>query len=280
MFRGVTFNKQTCKSEDDALIFDTFLNGVSGKVRGCGITFDSENIYISVGYFMTAGRLVNIYGQEILTPKPVETGTQYNRLVFTIDLSKDNTISEFKQGYFEFLSSYNEYPTLTQEDLFNGGYVYQIPIAKFELTVDGIGSFIEEMESVNLNEIFQTMREDLSLYRAQFDDMFNHYTEDFVAFFNEQKIEILKMIQELEDKNFVTVASFGYEIDRVQFGLENKTTVFNSDGSIVETADTYTKTTVFNSDGSISETKVDNLGVVKAKKTVFNSDGSISETVI
>ena len=207
-FRGITFNKQTCKSEDDALIFHTFLNGCVGKVLGCSVTYDENNVYMGAGYFMTYGRFVNVVGTEILTPTPIEVGNQYNRLVFTIDLSKENTASEFKQGYFEFLTSYDAYPSLTREDLFNGGLVYQIPIAKFMLSVNGISSFVEEMGSVNISEVWTTLTEDLESYRDQYDEYFTEQKREFTDFFNTQEQTILQMIADLQDQNFVTNTVF------------------------------------------------------------------------
>lgn len=66
-------------------------------------------------------------------------------------------------------------------------------------------------------------------------------------------------------------------------GLEAKSTVFNSNGSIVETSDSEVVTTSFNADGSITEQHQYKEGdvVVKTvnKTTTFNADGSISETV-
>ena len=62
-------------------------------------------------------------------------------------------------------------------------------------------------------------------------------------------------------------------------GFGGKTTVFNPDGSIVETnAAGHTLTTVFNADGSVTETFVGEYTLVKT--TTFNEDGTISEVVI
>ena len=64
---------------------------------------------------------------------------------------------------------------------------------------------------------------------------------------------------------------------------ENTKTVFNSDGSISVTSDSYTKTTVFNSDGSITDVvdTTDNNGKKQkiTQNTIFNSDGSIDNKV-
>jgi hypothetical protein len=56
-------------------------------------------------------------------------------------------------------------------------------------------------------------------------------------------------------------------------------TVFNSDGTIVETyLNGMTKTTTFNSDESITE--VYSAPINKTKTITFNSDGSITEVAI
>lgn len=239
-YRGVTFNKQACKSEDDALIFHTFLNGCVGKVRGCDVTYDDTTVYIAPGYFMTYGRLVNVYGTEILTPEAIPTGTQFNCLVFTIDLSKENTAQIFKQGYFEFLSSYDGYPTVTQEDLFNGGNVYQIPIARFELTVNGIGKFKEEMGSVNINEVWKTLNQDLGQYREQFDEYFTEYRREFLDFFNTQEQVILEMIADLQEKDFVTNKVYDQKMESFNdmlFNGEVSVGLCDSDGEALATDD-------------------------------------------
>lgn len=61
-------------------------------------------------------------------------------------------------------------------------------------------------------------------------------------------------------------------------GFVAATTVFNTDGSIVETnSKGETLTTVFNANGSITETFRGAYTITKT--TTFNSDGSISEVI-
>lgn len=62
-------------------------------------------------------------------------------------------------------------------------------------------------------------------------------------------------------------------------GMDAVRTVFNSDGSIVQTYSTGTLTTVFNEDGSITQTFVGGSGFSISKTTTFNSDGSITESI-
>ena len=61
-------------------------------------------------------------------------------------------------------------------------------------------------------------------------------------------------------------------------GLQNKTTVFNEDGSIVETTVDTVTTTVFHDDGHITETIVKGDTTV-VRSTYFDADGTIREVI-
>lgn len=150
--RGITFSKQAVSSSDDAHIYKVLLNGKDGRTKGCKITHGTDDIYVSEGYFFAANRLISIYATEIIGTPVVSSGTYYCRLVFEIDLSKINSNTEFKQGAFKIISNTTDYPVLTQEDLENGGNVYQMPFAKFTKNISGIGSFVSELESIGINE--------------------------------------------------------------------------------------------------------------------------------
>lgn len=61
-------------------------------------------------------------------------------------------------------------------------------------------------------------------------------------------------------------------------GFESVKTVFNSDGSIIETNSAgHTLTTTFSTDGSILEKFVGKKTITKT--TIFNQDGSIEEVI-
>lgn len=146
--RGITFSRQSVSSNDDAHIYNLMLGGRNGRTSGCEMTFGTDDIYIASGYFFAASRLVNISSTETIATPVVSSGTRYCRLVFEVDLAKTNTDSEFAQGYFKILESSTDYPSITQEDLNNGGNVYQLPFARFTKTVAGIGSFKSELTSI------------------------------------------------------------------------------------------------------------------------------------
>ncbi|MDD2954359.1 MAG: hypothetical protein PHC95_14615, partial [Parabacteroides sp.] len=79
---------------------------------------------------MAQGRLLNIYGAHTVAIPVVETGDQYVQLVYEIDLSKTNTVTNFQQGAFKLLTSFDGWQSYTQQDLFDGGYIYQIPFCR------------------------------------------------------------------------------------------------------------------------------------------------------
>ena len=155
--RGITYSKQTVSSNDDSHIYKLLLNGREGATKGCTITYGKDDIYIAEGYFFIANRLTEIPSMETVTTPIVSVGTKYCRLVFEIDLSKTNTNASFEQGYFKILSSDSTYPEIIQEDLENGGNVYQMPFAKFTKSIDGIANFVSEMKRIESTDKEKTI---------------------------------------------------------------------------------------------------------------------------
>lgn len=155
--RGITFSKQSVSSNDDAHINRILLSGGDGVTRGCKMTHGTDDIFISEGYFLIAGRLVEIPSSETVSTPVISSGTSYCRLVFEIDLSKSNTNTEFLQGAFKVTKSTTGTPVLTQEDLENGGNVYQLPFAKFTKTASGIQNFVSELKTIGSVEGNQTI---------------------------------------------------------------------------------------------------------------------------
>lgn len=155
--RGITFPKQTVTSNDDAHINQILLAGKKGKTKGCNMTFGKDDIYISEGYFFAANRLIQIPSTETIATPVIATGTTYCRVVFELDMRKINTNLEFNQGYFKVLSSTLNYPDVVQEDIENGGNVYQLPFAKFVKTVNGIANFVSELETIGFADSNKTI---------------------------------------------------------------------------------------------------------------------------
>lgn len=136
MIRGITFDDQMFYSKDFAHFQHFFLNSDSGITKGCAVTHDVTTVTIGKGYFIAHGRLMCIEEAEsVIASQGFASG--YNRIVYEIDLSKENSITDFRQGYIKVLNS----ETLTQEDLDNGGNVFQFPFCHFQWSGSAITSF-------------------------------------------------------------------------------------------------------------------------------------------
>lgn len=146
MIRGITFDKQLFKSNDFALMTKRFFGDMDGVVYGSEVTSNANNILINPGYFQASGYYVCLTSQEVI---PAVAGT--NKLVFEIDLSKTNTEVAFNQGSFKFISG-----ALTQQDLFNGGTIYQIHIADVVSTGSAITSLTVQWKNVFGNALLKT----------------------------------------------------------------------------------------------------------------------------
>lgn len=142
MIRGVTFSEQVFRSKDFAHFQNVCLRGTNGITKGCEITNDGANVTIGKGYFFVQGRLLNVEDSEVIESSQFTSG--YNRIVYEIDLTKENTVAEFNQGCIKVLTT----EALTQEDLDNGGNVYQFPICHFTWNGSAISSFVVDATEV------------------------------------------------------------------------------------------------------------------------------------
>ena len=170
MQTGITFNNCNVSSRQDAHYHWTFLNHTNGVTKGCGLTYDKTHIYIAKGFFIIFGRMVEVTGVETVDVSPTASGSLYCRLVYTVDLTKENTVENFEQGYFEILSSASGYPALTQEDLDADGTKYQMDFAKFIVGTSGITSFIRTLTSINFSDLYAGLEQNREDYAAALDE--------------------------------------------------------------------------------------------------------------
>ena len=188
---GITFDHCNVTSADDAHYHKTFLNGVDGITKGCEVSYSGRAITISKGYFIISGRFVKIVGDETVTVDEniVSGGVLYGRLVYEIDLSKTNTVSEFNQGAFKVLtnsSSAAGYPSVRQDDLDNGGTVYQMPFAKLTINSTGISQLVAEISRIDFNSLYTELRKVQSEYSSVIDEY----------------------VEELKNQGFITQAAY------------------------------------------------------------------------
>ncbi len=144
MIKGITFDKQLMRSKDHAHEINHYFQGKVGVTRGCNVSENVDgNLVVSSGYFIIGGRLVSVESPEIITIPSVPSGLLYSILVFEIDLTKTNSLTEFNQGVFKILSDAADYPVLIQQDLENDGTMYQFEFVRFENSSSGIASLVD-----------------------------------------------------------------------------------------------------------------------------------------
>lgn len=143
MISGITFDQQAIKAEDMAHFMRTFSANANGITRGCGITSDSDNMYVAEGYLLIQGREIKITGTQTIAFNKVTTGEQYCDVVIEIDLSKSNTETACNQLAIKTLTSSSGYPALTQQDLEDEPTgTYQYLLAQYHTSTSGIDSFV------------------------------------------------------------------------------------------------------------------------------------------
>lgn len=143
MITPVTFDNQllTAALDSRRSIAAGIRNAV---VRGCAVTYDSNNLYIAAGDFFIEGRQARIPSTHTVA-LPTVTGTVMCYLVATCDLSQASTESSCEQITIEVLTGGASYPAVTQQDLLsNPTGKYQMILAQFTLGLSGI-TVLEEV---------------------------------------------------------------------------------------------------------------------------------------
>lgn len=190
MIRGITFSEQAFYSADFAHYQNFFLNRQCGITKGCRVTQDGTAVTIGTGYFIACGRLLNVEEPETVgASKGFSEG--YNRIVYEIDLSKENTIEEFRQGEVKVLHT----DDLVQEDLDGDGFVYQMPFCHFEWDGTAISDFVIDAPTLVLDNIF-----------ADVSANFEVVNRKFGQWFDERKAVVEGMVEDLESEGFEKAA--------------------------------------------------------------------------
>jgi hypothetical protein len=151
MLKGQVFAEQTFSSDCFAHFINTFLDKRNGVTKGCILSNTSNSVTVGAGYFVVQGRFLEEVGGTTLD---VTSATEYCKLVCEIDLSKINTTTSFLQASWKILKNSSNYPTLTQQDLENGGTIYQLEFAKFQNTTGGITNFVDTRTLIDFESIY------------------------------------------------------------------------------------------------------------------------------
>lgn len=122
-----TVDNGTVNAINDAKFYEQLTDSRSGLVNGGVCTVVSANtIHITAGWGLILGRLFTIEAEDI-SVEVSPSGTIHGRLKLVIDLSDNanpiNIVSEARSTL----------PRLTQEDLNNGGFVYEFALATYDI---------------------------------------------------------------------------------------------------------------------------------------------------
>lgn len=141
MIEGIVYDLQNITAIDMAKIYWMYGGMRDGVITGCSMSYTNSAVAFTSGIFSARGHLTKLSGTTSVALPNVSSGTLYCNLVYQIDLSQTASQSSFTQGSFIVLSNSTAYPTATQQDLDNGGTIYQMSFAKFLLGTSGITSW-------------------------------------------------------------------------------------------------------------------------------------------
>ena len=162
MLKGQVFKQQIFESHIFAVFINTFLGGRNGidnsYKNGMAITYSGSNLTVQSGVVCIQGRFLE---EDSSTEITAGTDASYCKLVIEIDLSKQNTESDFVQGAYKVIKSSSTYPTLTQTDIIkNNSGIYQYELARFRTSSSGITDFVDMRTFLNFESIYSEIRKE------------------------------------------------------------------------------------------------------------------------
>lgn len=159
MLRGHVFKYQTFSETAFAHFINIFLKNNIGVTKGCNLSHTTNSVTINEGFFCIYGRFLEVVGNETISNI---TNTGYYSLVCNVDLSKTNTKTQLLQAETAIVRNTSDYPSLTRENLDNGGIVYQYEFARFRVTDTGITDFQDRRTFLSLDSIYTTIQNEFN----------------------------------------------------------------------------------------------------------------------
>lgn len=160
MILGQTYDEQLFKSEMFRLFIDTFADNQNGIInnykQSCVLSNTQSTITVADGAFLMQGGLIQIQGNETVE---VELDNTCCILAFEIDLTQENTETEFNQGKFKVIKGTGtSYPTLQQDDIVNNVTgIYQMEFARFFADAGGISNFVDKRTFIDFTTMFENI---------------------------------------------------------------------------------------------------------------------------
>ena len=157
MLAGYTYDSQLFTSEAFRKFQNEFIDGNCGVLDGMSVTTTNTTATIADGWAIIKGGLLREQGGTTLSL----TNNGYYIVALQIDLSQTNTETDFNQGSLVALRGTNDYPTLVQQDLTDGGTMYQMGLAKFQKTDNGISNFEDIRPNLNWTSLYTKYAQEL-----------------------------------------------------------------------------------------------------------------------
>ena len=172
MLKGHVFSKQLFENPFFALFINTFLNGTNGVAsdykNAMSISYSGSNVTIDSGAVCIQGRFLE---EDTATTIAAGNTSAYCKLVIEIDLDKENTESDFEQGYYKIITGLNNYPELTQTNIIkNVSGVYQYELARLRTSASGITDFQDMRTFLNFESIYQKIQADYQSVLEQLEE--------------------------------------------------------------------------------------------------------------
>ena len=129
---GVTFKNAKVRPLVDAAVFAFVVT--DGIANGCELSIAGATLNLGAGNIIACGRNIKVPAAQAIAVTGASSG--YARLVLTIDLSASED-QQIKLD-MEYAASESGFSSLTQEDINDGGTVYQTEIVRVKLGSSGI----------------------------------------------------------------------------------------------------------------------------------------------
>ncbi len=160
MILGQTYDEQLFKSDMFRLFINTFADSQNGIInhykQSCSLSNTQSTITISDGAFLLQGGLIQVQGNETVA---VDLDNTCCILAFEIDLTKENTETDFNQGKFKIVKGTTaNYPTLQKDDIVNNSTgIYQMEFARFVAGAGGISNFVDKRVFIDFPTMFENI---------------------------------------------------------------------------------------------------------------------------
>lgn len=138
---GYQLTGATVTAVADRRLYEYLTSRTDGIISGCDVTYSGKIITVGNGYGFAKGCLFNITTQT-LNPTFPTSGTYVGRVVVNIDADNNTATLTTQTGL--------PLPPLQQDDINNGGSLYQMVLANFSCSTSAITG-LEQVATVTPN---------------------------------------------------------------------------------------------------------------------------------